>query len=564
MINYKNEVVELLYSQDIGLEKEVIEGLIEIPPEYHMGDYAFPCFSLAKVMRKNPNMISEEIAKKLESKYFEKIENVGPYINFFIDKEIFMADTVSTVLDKKERYGSSNIGKGKNIVIEYSSTNIAKPFHIGHIRSTVIGDSLKKIFKFGGYNVTSINYLGDYGTQFGVMISAYKKWGDKEKIDRDPINELLSLYVRYNEAAKEDESLMDEARDWFFKLENGDEEAVKIWSWFKELSLEKFQKVYDLLDIEFDNYHGESYNSQFMPWAYEELEKKGLLEESEGAIVINMGEDEPPAIIKKSNGSSTYITRDVATAMNRKRVYDFDKNIYVVASQQNLHFKQLREILSKMGYDWANDCVHVPFGMVSMEDGSMSTREGRVVFLEDVLNKSIEKTKVIMEEKNPSLEGKDEISKIVGIGAVKFQELFNNRIKDYTFNWDEVLNFDGETGPYVQYTFVRAKSIFDKSDFNSENIDFSKLNSDEEITLTREIYNLVGAIDKARIKYEPSIITRQLINIASAFNKFYNSTHIINNKDLEEKNAQLALVLATMYSIKNGLSLLGIKTPERM
>lgn len=564
MINYKEEVINLLEKEDLGFEREKLEILVEVPPDYNMGDYAFPCFQLARTMRKNPNIIAQELAETMNSEYFSKIENKGAYINFFIDKTNMAENTLKEVFDKKEKYGSSNIGEGKNIVIDYSSTNIAKPFHIGHIRSTVIGDSLKKIFRFQGYNVIGINYIGDYGTQFGIMISAYKKWGSKEEIDKDPINQLLSLYVRYNNLAKENPEMMDEARYWFNQLENKNEEAVEIWSWFKEISLGEFNRVYKLLDIEFDNYNGESYNSQFIPQVYERLEKLDLLEESEGAEVIDMGEDEPPVIIKKSDGSSTYITRDIATAMNRKNVYDFDENIYVVATQQNLHFDQMRKVLKEMGFTWSDSCIHVPFGMVSMEEGSMSTREGRVIFLEDVLNKAIELSGKIIEEKSPDLENKEETAKIIGVGAVKFQELFNNRIKDYTFKWDELLNFDGETGPYVQYTFVRAKSILEKSDFNKELIDYSTLTSEEEIELVREIYNLVDSITRAREKYEPSIITRQLINIAGAFNKFYNSSRILKNENVGHRNAQLALVYSTMYALENGLALLGIKTPERM
>lgn len=568
MIDFKDEIIDLLVHENLGLDEKEIEKLVEIPPDYEMGDYAFPCFKLAKTMRKSPMLIAEDLSSRLSNEYFSKVENKAAYVNFYIDKAKLSEITIKEALTKKEKFASSEIGSGKNIVIDYSSTNIAKPFHIGHIRSTVIGDALKKIYRFSGYNTIGINYIGDYGTQFGVMIAAYKRWGDKTAIDKDPIKELLKLYVRYNKEAKERPEMMDEARIWFTKLENKDQEAVDLWTWFRDISLTEFKRVYDLLDIEFDNYNGESYNSQFIPEVLDIIESKNILEESQDAMIIRFDEDMTPAIIKKSDGSSTYITRDIATAYNRKRTYNFDKNIYVVATQQNLHFIQLRAILKKLGFSWAEDCIHVPFGMVSMEDGSMSTREGKVIFLEDVLNKAIEKTREIIEEKNPDLENKEEVSKMIGIGAVKFQELFNNRIKDYTFNWDEILNFEGETGPYVQYTYARANSILNKADFDEkidlDSILYGLLDKEEEINLIREIYNLSQVINDAREKNEPSILTRHVVNIASTFNTFYNSTKILKTENEDEKKALLALVSASKYAIKNSLSLLGINVPEKM
>ena len=392
-MNNKEEIVKLLEALETGLTAEDLMLSIEIPPSKEMGDFAFPCFRLAKTMRKAPAQIAEELVSKIYSDVFSEIKAAGPYINFYVDQVKFNETILKEVFEKKEMFGSSNMGNGKNVTIDYSSTNIAKPFHIGHIRSTVIGDSLKRIYRFLGYNVIGINYLGDYGTQFGVLLSAYRKWGNKETIDNDPIKELLKLYVKYTEEAEKDPSLMDEARGWFKKLEDGDEFARETWTWFKEVSLKEFNRVYKLLEIDFESYDGEFYHSQFVPDVINELEDKNLLVESDGAMVIEMGEDTPPAIMLKSDGSSTYITRDVATAETRKRVYDFYENIYVVATQQNLHFKTLKDVLLKMGHQWSDDCHHVQFGMVSLKDGTLSTRKGKVVFLEDVLNKAIEKTK---------------------------------------------------------------------------------------------------------------------------------------------------------------------------
>lgn len=563
-MDYKIEISKLLEQQNIGIDKNDLLKSIEIPPNKHMGDFSFPCFRLAKTLKKSPNIIASELSEKINSKLFSKIINVGPYINFYVDQERFNEEVLKEIFEKKEKYGSSDIGKGKNVVIDYSSTNIGKPFHIGHIRSTVIGDSLKHIYRFLGYNVEAINYLGDYGTQFGVLLSAYRKWGNKEEINNDPINELLKLYVRYTKEAKEDPSLMDEARLWFKKLEDKDEFAVTTWKWFRDISLKEFNRVYDLLDISFDSYDGEYYHSQFVGEVLKELEDKNLLEESDGALVIDMGEDNPPAIIKKSSGSSTYITRDIATALQRKRKYDFDENIYVVATQQNLHFITLKEILSKMGYKWADDCKHVQFGMVSLKDGTMSTREGKVVFLEDVLNKTIEKTLSIIENRNPDLENKEEVAKDIGIGAVKFQELFNTRIKDYVFDYDQLLNFEGETGPYVQYAHARANQLLKKIDLDvSTDVDYSLLKENQEIELIKSLYDAKDAIISSKEKLEPSIITRQVTEIAKRFNSFYNSIHILNSSD-EEKKARALLVYDTKITISNLLSLLGIKAPDKM
>lgn len=564
MINFKEEVKQIILGFDTGLTEEEISDLIEIPPNSDMGDYAFPVFKLAKTFRKAPNLIAEELARKeFSNKNIKKIANVGPYVNFFVDNSKLVESVLTEAV--KDDFGSSHIGVGKNVVFDFSSTNIAKPFHIGHLRSTVIGNAIRNIMKYQGFNTTGVNYIGDYGTQFGMMISAYLKWGDEDKINADPIKELLNLYVKYNKIAKEDESYMDEARDWFDKLEKKDPTAVKLWSWFREISLKEFQRVYDLLGVEFDNFNGESFHSQFIGDALEAIDKKNLLEESDGAMIINLDDENlPPVLIKKSNGSSTYLTRDIATAMYRKKTYDFYKNVYVVASQQKLHFEQLRAVLKKMGFDWWNDCEHVSFGMVSMKDGSMKTREGKVIFLEDVLNRAIDKTKSIIEERNPNLENKEEVAKQVGVGAVIFQDLFNNRIKDYTFDWDQVLNFDGETGPYTQYTFARSCSILDKGEFElKDNSKFDLLVDDTEIDIVKHLSKFEEVLLNATEKYEPSFLTRYTVELAKLFNKFYANCPI-NTVEDELKYQRLYLTYSVNKCLKLSLSLLGIEAPVRM
>ena len=565
MTDFKEIIAKELEKMDLGLGFEEIYKLIEIPPQDNMGDYSFPCFSLAKTMRKNPALIAEDLAEKIDLEGFGKIENLNAYLNFYVDRKVFEEEILKEILEKKEKYGSSDRGNGKNIVIDFSSVNIAKPFHIGHIRSTVIGDALRNIHNFLGYNTIASNYIGDYGTQFGTMIAAYKLWGDEGKLRENPIKELLNLYVRYNKEAAEDEKMMNDARAEFKNLESGEEEATRLWKHFKEISFNEFDRVYKMLDIDFDNYNGESYHSEYIPAVLEELKDKDLLVESDGAYIVDLSEfDLPPAIIIKSNGSSAYITRDIATAINRKKVYDFDKNLYVVATQQNLHFQQLFAILKLMGYDFYDDCKHIPFGMVSLKDQTLSTRKGQVVFLEDVLNKAVDKTKEIMENRDSKIENVDEVAEIVGIGAVKFQELYNNRIKDYVFDWDEVLNFDGETGPYVQYTYARAKSVLRKADYNENTeISFDNITSDEEFALVKALGNFKDVVAKAGEKYEPSLITRHLTEIAKNFNKFYNACQI-NVEDEKLKEERLALTYATSIVVKTGLGLLGIKTVEQM
>ncbi|MGN9164665.1 arginine--tRNA ligase [Tissierellaceae bacterium HCP3S3_D8] len=566
MLNFKEKIVDLIASEVDSLNREEIISLIEIPPSYDMGDYAFPVFRLSKVFRKAPNLISQELVEKFgENENFERIESAGPYVNFFINRSKLIETVMEEIKDRGSKYGSSNIGEGKTVIVEYSSPNIAKPFHIGHIRTTVIGSALYKIYKFLGFNTIGINHLGDYGTQFGMLISAYKKWGDKEVIENDPINELLKLYVRFNSEAEEHEELREEARYWFKELEDGNEEAVDLWKWIREISLKEFKKVYDMLNIEFDSYAGESFYSDKMPAVIDELKEKNLMKESEGAYLVDLEEyDMPPALIMKSDGSTLYTTRDIAAAFYRNKTYDFYKNIYVVASQQNLHFKQWIKVIELMGYEWAKDCIHIPFGMVSLEDGTLSTRKGRVVFLEDVLNKAIESTLEIIDARNPNLEDKNEIAKQVGIGAVIFQELFNQRIKDYVFSWDRTLSFEGETGPYVQYTHARANSLLEKGDFNIEDkVNYELLSSEDEVNIARLLYDFPNIVLNAMDKNEPYFITRQIVEIAKAFNKFYNSSPIIV-EDIELKKSRLMLTYATKEVIKIGLGLLGIEAPNKM
>lgn len=568
MIDFKDKSAELI-AKAANLNKDEIIRLIEVPPTFDMGDFAFPAFSLAKTMKKNPALIANEIADTIrDTEYFEKIETKGAYINFFINKKLMAKTFFEELRAEGDNYGKKNVGEGKTVVMDYSSTNIAKPFHIGHIRSTVIGDSIKRIFKFLGYKTVGINYLGDYGTQFGMLIQAYKMWGEKEKIEAEPIPELLKLYVRINEEIKNDEDLHNKCRMWFKKLEDGDEEAVEIWKWFREVSLEEFNRVYKMLDIEFDSYNGESFYQDKMAATVKLLEEKNLLEDSEGAKIVNLDEfDLPPALIIKSDGSTIYLTREITATLYRKKVYDFYKSLYVVGSQQNLHFKQFRAVLKKMGYDWEKDCVHIAFGMVSAEDGALSTRSGNIIYLEDVLNKAVSKVRDILDEREKSgFTGdydKEELAHAVGIGAVKFQELFNQRIKDYVFDWDKILSFEGETAPYVQYTHARICSLLKKGNFNiADEISNFDLN-EEEINIVRNIMRFTDVVIDASEKYEPYFITRYIVDLSKDFNKFYNAHKIITDDESTTKK-RLLISYGVKTVIKEGLDLLGIRAPEQM
>ena len=571
MVNYKEKIAQILSGAVEGLDCEELQNLIEIPADNKMGDYAFPCFKLAKVLRKAPPMIAKEIAAKIDGEaLFAKVEPVNAYVNMFLAREVYVEDTVSEVIRKGDSYGRSDIGEGKTVIVEYSSPNIAKPFHIGHIRSTVIGNSIYKIYDFLGYDTIRINHLGDYGTQFGKMICAYRRWGSKEDVIKEPIKTLLSYYTKFHVEAEKDPSLDQEARDIFAKLERGEPEEKELWQWFRDESLKEFNRVYKMLGIEFDSYAGESFYSDKMPRFVNELKEKGLLEESQGAQIVNLEEyGLSPALITKSDGSTLYITRDIAAAVYRKEHYNFYKNLYVVASQQNLHFQQWIKIVELLGYDWAKDCVHIPFGLVSLEDGTMSTREGRVVFLEDVLNRAVDQTRDIIREKNVNTDNIDETAKMVGIGAVIFQELSNNRIKDYVFSWDKVLNFEGETGPYVQYTHARAASVLRKAGeeavkkAQAGEFDAGRISSDNAYELVKLLYAFPEVVKEAGAKYEPSIVTRHIVDIAQAFNRFYHDEHVLVD-DEDEKTAKLALVIAAKTIIKNGLGLLGIQAPDKM
>jgi len=563
-MEYKKIISERL-SALTGLSNDAIEKLIEIPPKPEMGDFAFPCFQLARTLRKAPNLIAEELKNSIDKSGFERIETVGGYLNFFVDKTNLAKSTLEKILSEKDAYGHSKIGAGKTVTIDFSSPNIAKPFHVGHLYSTAVGNALYRIFSSQGYKCVGINHLGDWGTQFGKLIEAYKRWVDEEALEKEPIKELLRIYVKFHEEAEKDPSLEDIARMHFKNLEDGKEEEVKLWQKIKDVSLMEFNKVYDMLKIKFDSYAGESFYNDKMDEVVKMLEEKGLLTESHGAQVVNLDEfNMPPCIIKKSDGATIYATRDLAAAIYRKRTYDFYKNIYVVGLEQTLHFKQVFTTLKLMGFDWADDCVHVGFGMVKFADKKLSTRKGDVIFLEDLLNEAIQRARELIEEKNASLENKGEVAKIVGIGAVVFTYLKNNRERDIVFSWNDILNFDGETGPYVQYSYARGKSILRKAEGYGANFDFEKLNSPEEVELVKLLASFNDAILSAIDKYEPSILTRYIIDVAKAFNKFYNMHPILSIEDEALRNARLALVEATTIVIKNGLSLIGIDVVERM
>lgn len=566
MADFKKLISEIIKSEIEDLTLEEITALIEVPPNKEMGDYAFPCFKLAKIFRKAPNAIAEDLAGKIQpTDDINKIVNLGGYVNFFVNKESLAKKVINQVLSEKENYGKSEFGKGKTVVVEFSSPNIAKPFHIGHVRTTVIGNALSKIYQSQGYHVEKLNHLGDYGTQFGKLIVAYKLWGDKQAVEKDPIKELLKLYIRFHDEAEAKPEMEDEAREWFTKLENGDQEAKDLWQWFRDESLKEFSRVYDLLDIDFDSYVGESFYSDKMPAVIEELKEKNLLVESDGAMIVDLEDSKlPPALIQKRDGSTLYLTRDLASAFYRKKIYDFDKSIYVVGAQQELHFKQCFEIIKRMGYDWYKDMVHVQFGMVALEEGTMSTRKGRVVFLEDVLNQAINRTRQIIEEKNPDAENIDEVAKAVGVGAVVFQELSNSRIKDYTFSWDRTLSFEGETGPYVQYTHARCCAVLRKADQPvSADINYEALSDQDAADVLSVLETFNKSIMTAMKKNEPHIVTRFVLDLAQAFNKFYhNSPILVEDDDL--RAARLALVEATRQTIENALKILGMKAPQKM
>ncbi len=549
-----------------ALGAEDIEKSIEIPKKKEMGDYAFPCFKLAKTFRKAPQMIAQDIAKNLKSDIFEKVDIQGGFLNFKLKPTIFGDLLFEELNAKGDEYGNSDIGAGKKIVVEFSSANIAKPFHIGHLRSTMIGNSLYRIYKTLGYDAVAVNHLGDYGTQFGKLISAYTRWGNKDEIEKDPIGEFLKLYVKFHDEAEKDQSLEDEARAIFTKLENGDEEVETLWKWIKDLSLKEFMKVYDMLGVSFDSYNGEAFYSDKMDEVLEILRDKNIVENDGGAEIVNLAEyNMPNALITKSDGSTLYVTRDLAAAIYRIREYAFSKNIYVVAYQQDLHFKQLFKILELMGFEDAKNCVHVNFGMVSLEDGTLSTRKGRVVRLEEVLLKAKQMSLDLIEEKSPNLENKEKVAEQIGFGAIIFQDLYNQRVKDYTFSWKNALSFEGESAPYVQYAHARANTLIEKSGISPtfKGIDTSLITDEASQDLIKTLIAFPEAIVSAMEQNEPSKISRYCVNLAGEFNKFYNKNQI-NVEDKEVKKARIALTAATKQVIKKALWLVGVESPNKM
>lgn len=562
----KNKIIDLLAAQIEGMSKEDISATIEIPPKPEMGDFAFPCFRLAKTMHKAPNMIAADIKKAIgDVDYLDRIEVKGAYLNFFVKTEVFVKSMIEAA--NSENFGGSDIGEGKNICLDYSSPNVAKNFHVGHLRTTIIGNSLYKIFSKLGYNAIRINHLGDWGTQFGKLIVAYKAWGSKEAVEKDGISELMKLYVKFHEEADKNPELVDEARAWFAKMEQGDEEALSIWQWFKDISLVEYKRTYDLLGVDFDYYLGESFYRDKCQEVVDKITEAGLLKESEGAMIVDLSEyDMAPCIITKKDGSSIYATRDLAAIFYRKKTYNFCKCLYVTGQEQKLHFAQVFKVVELLGNEWAKDqLVHIPYGLVSLEGAKLSTRNGNIIYAEDILHDAIEKSLEIITEKSPNLENKEEVAKMVGVGSVLFNDLYNQRIKDVSFSWDKVLNFDGETGPYVQYTHARCSSVVRLAEnFDPSNeVDFSVITEPDAIFLLKEINRFPKVVLDAADKYEPSIVARFAVDVAQAFNKFYNSTRI-NVPEENVKNARVMLTYLTKKTLSDALELLGIQAPEAM
>lgn len=568
MLDFKEKISEEI-SKITKIDKNELYEYIEMPSDNKMGDYAFPCFRLAKTMKKSPQIIANELKDGISlGNEFEKVEVINGYINFFVNNKKLVENVLEEVEEKRENYGSREIGEGKNIVIDYSSPNIAKPFHIGHLRTTILGNSLYKMYKFLNYNCVGINHLGDWGTQFAKLIEGYKRWGTEYDIESNPIEELTKIYIRINDLCKEDESVLEQCRDNFKKLEDGDEYCVKIWQKFRELSLKEFQRIYDLLDIQFDSWNGEAFYTDKMQEVKDILEKNNKLVESEGARVVDLSkEDMPPCIIEKSNGSTTYATRDLAAILYRARTYNFDKALYVTSYEQILHFKQVFETAKYLDLDekYTNGLVHVPYGMVMLKTGKMSTRDGNVVKIEDLLKEAIAKVKIIIENKNPELENKEDIATKVGIGAVIFNDLYNSRIKDEIFDWDIMLNFNGETGPYMQYIYVRTKSVLEKAGYipKLKDVNLDKLLDEDSVKVIKLLYQFNDKIMQAIEKYEPYIVARYLIEVAKTYSSFYNNNKIICD-DKEVQDARIYLTYATGIVLKTGAALLGIKMPDKM
>ena len=579
MLNFKNTLSQALscaikkISPETELAANELAAMLEYPPNKDMGDLAFPCFKLSKSLRKAPPVIASLISEAMDKvEFLEKTEVVGGYLNFFIDDNYVTEGILDKVISEGDDYGKSDSGKGKTLVIDYSSPNVAKPFHIGHLGTTVIGHSLKKLHEFCSWNTVGINHLGDWGTQFGKLIVAYKLWGNKEQIEEGGIDKLVELYVRINNTIKGDpengvparDDLADQSRAEFHKMEIGDEENIALWKWFIEISLNEYEKTYKQLGITFDSYAGESFYTDLMPAQVQRLRDRDLLKIDDGASSVDLSEyNMPPCLILKRDGSTLYPTRDIAAAIYRKKNFDFDKCIYVTALDQKLHFDQWFKVIELMGYDWAKDLVHVTFGLVSLESGKLSTRSGHVVLMEDLLNEAVEKTLKIIDKKNPGLENKSEVANIVGIGAVIFNDLYNSRVKDITFSWDKILNFEGETGPYVQYTYVRTCSVLKKAGDFSHEVNYEILTDDASINIIRLINLFPEKIIEAAERLEPYIVSRHIMSIAQAFNKFYHDNSILNASE-QIKNARLNLTLCVNIILKSGLALLGLKTCETM
>ncbi len=564
-MNYKQELAEILF-EVLGHEMNVkeLEMLIEKPKSQVHGDLAFPCFTLAKVKRKSPNVIAQDLSEKIKSPTIEKVEVVGAYINFFLNKRLVSEAIIAEIMEQKEHYGAHNLGDNRNVTIDLSSPNIAKPFSMGHLRSTVIGNALAFIVEKCGYKPIRINHIGDWGTQFGKLITAYKLWGDAEKVKQNPIKELLTLYVKFHEEAESDPALVEQGRSWFKSLEDGDEEAIALWEWFRDESLQEFSRIYELMNVQFDSFAGEAFYNDKMDRVVELLEDKQLLVESDQAQVVELLEEElPPCLIKKSDGATLYATRDLAAALYRKENYDFDLSLYVVGNEQSLHFKQLIAVLEKMGCQWAKNMVHIPFGMMLKDGKKMSTRKGKVVLLEEVLNESIEMAKNNIEEKNPKLTNKDAVAKQVGVGAVMFHDLKNYRMNDIEFSLEEMLRFEGETGPYVQYTYARACSILRKATWETgSDLKISSPSWEKEWKVVILLSEFPNAVKRSFEQFDPSQIAKYIVDLAQAFNKYYAEVKILEEN--AEQQARLALVYSVTVVLKEGLRLLGIEAPEEM
>ena len=546
-----------------SLDQEAILNLLEQPKNSDMGDIAFPAFSLAKVERKAPQMIAAEIAEKINSQAFEKVVATGPYVNFFLDKSAISGAVIKEIIEKGADYAQQTEGKEQNITIDLSSPNIAKPFSVGHLRSTVIGDALSNIFKKMGYNTIKINHLGDWGKQFGLLMVAYKKWGSKEAVEANPIDELLKLYVRINAEIENDPALDEEGRLWFKKLEDGDPEATQLWQWFRDESLVEFNRIYKLLNVEFDSLNGEAFYNDKMDEAVQILEEKGLLEESRGASIVNLDDVElPPAMIKKSDGATLYITRDIATAIYRARTYNFVKNVYAVGQEQSNHFKQLKAVLKKMGFDWSDDMIHVDFGLVTKNRQKLSTRKGNIILLEPTLQEAISRAKAQIEAKNPDLENKEQVAQAVGVGAVKFYDLKTDRRNGYDFDLEAMVSFEGETGPYIQYAYARIQSLLRKADFQPNAQASYSLSDAESWEIIKLLQDFARVIKRASVNYDPSLIAKYAISLAQAFNKYYAHTRILDESP--ERDSRLALSYATAVVLKEALRLLGVEAPEKM